>query len=311
MTKTAALLAAALAALCFPVSAAQATGIPRAWVSGHGSDAVGCGSPASPCRSLQYVHDHIVAAGGEIDILDPAGYGAVTITKALSIVNDGIGTAGVQATSGNAITVNAGPNDVVILRGLDIEGVGTATTGVSATSFGTLHIENCEVSNFTQAGVEVSASAAGAVYVNDTISRNNADGVDFLTSSPPLYVSIDNTRSESNRARGIYIGDGVMATVSRTVASGGGYGFYGFANPGKAAELNCYRCVASNNGGDGFVAVTGAVTLRVTRSTATDNGFYGFSNDAGVIETFGTNMVRGNHGGGSQTSGTITVVPQE
>ena len=40
----------------------------RAWVSGHGTDVAGCGAPTSPCRSLQYVHDNIVGAGGEIDV---------------------------------------------------------------------------------------------------------------------------------------------------------------------------------------------------------------------------------------------------
>ena len=80
----------------------------RAWVSGKGIDQAGCGAPTSPCRSLQYVHDNIIVDGGEIDILDPAGYGAIVITKAISIVNDGVGTAGVQATSGNAITVTGG-----------------------------------------------------------------------------------------------------------------------------------------------------------------------------------------------------------
>ena len=48
----------------------------RGWVSGHGVDQAGCGVPSAPCRSLQYAHDHAVNAGGEIDILDPAGYGA-------------------------------------------------------------------------------------------------------------------------------------------------------------------------------------------------------------------------------------------
>ena len=81
--------------------------INRAWVSGHGIDTAACGAPTSPCRSLQYVHDNIIAAGGEIDVLDPAGYGSVTITKSLSIVNDGVGTAGVQATAGDAIAINA------------------------------------------------------------------------------------------------------------------------------------------------------------------------------------------------------------
>jgi hypothetical protein len=96
-------LVAALLALGLGTAPAQALSN-RAWVSGHGSDAMGCGAPASPCRTFQYVHDNIIAAGGEIDVLDPAGFGAVTITKGLSIVNDGVGTAGVQAASGNAIT---------------------------------------------------------------------------------------------------------------------------------------------------------------------------------------------------------------
>src|SRR5579883_1249856 len=68
----------------------------RAWVSGHGVDQAGCGAPTSPCRTLQYVHDNIIADGGEIDVLDPAGYGPIAITKGISIVNDGVGTAGVQ-----------------------------------------------------------------------------------------------------------------------------------------------------------------------------------------------------------------------
>ena len=96
--------AATLAALLLVTSPAHAGTSNRAWVSGHGTDAAGCGAPTSPCRSFQYVVNSVIAAGGEIDVLDPAGYGAVTIPFALSIINDGVGTAGVQAaTSENAI----------------------------------------------------------------------------------------------------------------------------------------------------------------------------------------------------------------
>src|SRR5476649_2443855 len=102
MKTTAISIVAALAALALPAASLAAS---RAWVSGHGVDQAGCGAPTAPCRSLQYAHDHIVAAGGEIDILDPAGYGAITITKAISIVNDGVGTAGVQAAGSNAIDI--------------------------------------------------------------------------------------------------------------------------------------------------------------------------------------------------------------
>ncbi len=65
----------------------------------------------------------VIAAGGEIDILDPAGYGAITITKAVTIVNDGVGTAGVQAHVVQRVMINAGPADSVYLRGLNIDGM--------------------------------------------------------------------------------------------------------------------------------------------------------------------------------------------
>src|SRR5450432_1716020 len=112
--------AAATAALLTAVGPAGAAPN-RVWVSGHGVDQAGCGAPVSPCRSLQFAHD-AAAAGGEIDILDPAGYGAINITKAISIVNDGVGTAGVQASGGAAITISAGTSDSIYLRGLNVDG---------------------------------------------------------------------------------------------------------------------------------------------------------------------------------------------
>src|SRR5471030_101150 len=132
LTATALLLAA-------PTTGAQAA--TRAWVSGHGTDAAGCGAPTAPCRSFQYVVSSVIAPGGEIDVLDPAGYGAVTITHAISIVNDGVGTAGVQASSGAAITISAGPSDSVYLRGLNVDGLHFAGTyGVDDQSAGILTI---------------------------------------------------------------------------------------------------------------------------------------------------------------------------
>src|SRR5471030_3158614 len=129
-----------LAAVCGG-AAGSGDAATRAWVSGHGADSVGCGAPTTPCRSLQYAHDNAVAAGGEIDVLDPAGYGAVTITKALSIVNDGVGTAGVQATSGDAILINAGANDSIYLKGLNLDGVHlSGSSGISFANGGSLTV---------------------------------------------------------------------------------------------------------------------------------------------------------------------------
>src|SRR5579872_4923147 len=149
MVKRSSLTTATLTAVFLSFSAAQANAITRAWVSGHGADVSGCGAPTNPCRSLQYVVTNIIAAGGEIDVLDPAGYGPVTIPFALSIVNDGVGTAGVQqSTTGDAIDINAGPNDTIYLRGLNIDGLGVAANGVSFNSGGELDIVNCVVRHF-------------------------------------------------------------------------------------------------------------------------------------------------------------------
>jgi hypothetical protein len=67
-------------------------------------------------------------------VLEPAGYGPVTITKSISIVNDGVGTAAIGVESGNAITINAGANDSVHLRGLTIDGLGRAANGIQFNS---------------------------------------------------------------------------------------------------------------------------------------------------------------------------------
>jgi len=107
---------AALLAFGLGASPAHAN---RFWVSGHGTDSGACGPVSAPCLSFQRAHDN-AAAGDEIDVLDPADYGTVVITKAISIINDGVGTAGVQVGSGNAVTINAGLRDAVHLRGLDM-----------------------------------------------------------------------------------------------------------------------------------------------------------------------------------------------
>jgi hypothetical protein len=73
----------------------------RVFVSGHGSDTDAC-TPAAPCRTFQHAHD-VVAANGEIDVLDPAGYGAVNITKAISIQGHGFAGGAVVASYGNNV----------------------------------------------------------------------------------------------------------------------------------------------------------------------------------------------------------------
>src|SRR5438045_9749589 len=93
----------------------------RTWVSGVGDDANPC-SRTAPCKTFAGAISK-TAAGGEIDALDPAGFGAVTITKAITLDGGGAQVASILAAGTNAITVAAGPNDVVIIRNLRLNGV--------------------------------------------------------------------------------------------------------------------------------------------------------------------------------------------
>ena len=100
------------------IANAQAT---RTWVSGVGDDANPC-SRTAPCKTFAGAISK-TAAGGEISVLDPAGFGAVNITKAMTINGDGT-LAGILSAGVTGIIVNAGANDVVYIRNLSINGAG-------------------------------------------------------------------------------------------------------------------------------------------------------------------------------------------
>jgi hypothetical protein len=63
---------------------AQAT---RTWVSGVGDDANPC-SRTAPCKTFAGAISK-TAPCGEISVLDPGGFGAVTITKSITINGTG------------------------------------------------------------------------------------------------------------------------------------------------------------------------------------------------------------------------------
>src|ERR1700687_5995566 len=128
---------------------AQAT---RTWVSGVGGDVNPC-SRTAPCKTFSGAISK-TAAGGEINVLDPGGFGTVTITKSITIRSDHI-EAGVLVSGTNGIVVNAQPSDTVVLEGLDIEGLGSGLTGVSFISGAKLHVIRCNIHHFTQNGVNV------------------------------------------------------------------------------------------------------------------------------------------------------------
>jgi hypothetical protein len=166
----------ACAALAAGTSYSQAT---RTWVSGVGDDVNPC-SRTAPCKTFAGAISK-TAAGGEINCLDPAGYGTVTITKSITL--DCTGTFGSILSSGvNGIIINfeTTPSDkdrTVRLRGLTLNGAGTAPglTGVKIMSASNVTIENVVLDGFSQAAVNVIGPAS--VLVSNSTIRNNAVGI--------------------------------------------------------------------------------------------------------------------------------------
>src|SRR5437773_2659336 len=137
-------------------ASAQAT---RTWVSGVGDDVNPC-SRTAPCKTFAGAISK-TATGGEINVLDPGGFGGVTITKSMTIRSDRF-EAGVLVSGTNAIIISAPDTARVILDGLDIEGLGTGLDGVKFLAGKELHIIRSQIRNFTGNGVTASSATAGA-----------------------------------------------------------------------------------------------------------------------------------------------------
>jgi len=160
---------------------AQAT---RTWVSGVGDDANPC-SRTAPCKTFAGAISK-TANCGEISVLDPGGFGGVTITKSITISSTFEG--GVLVLGGNGIIVNAGPADKVILKGLDIEGInGQAITGIRYIGGGHLLVEDCTINGFGTAGIVVD-------FTTQPSGTNAALNVKNLRiSNTPVGIRLNNT----------------------------------------------------------------------------------------------------------------------
>lgn len=256
------------------MASAQAT---RTWVSGVGDDANPC-SRTAPCKTFAGAISK-TAASGEINVLDPGGYGGVTITKSITISSENF-EAGVLVSGTNAIIVNAAASDVVVLRGLDIEGLGTGLSGIKVLGgLKALHVEKCTVNNFrgTNAnGIDIVPTTAGTMelYISDTILRRNGQGTGGgIRVRPGAGVTV---RGHLNNVLMVDNEFGLRAeartnlTVKNSAASGNT--FAGFAAEGTPIELTLDQSVASGNGTIGFITNGDANTKgRIMASTFVQN----------------------------------------
>ena len=249
---------AAATSLAHAQATAQAT---RTWVSGVGDDVNPC-SRTAPCKTFAGAISK-TASGGEINVLDPGGFGAVMITKAITISSEGF-EAGVLVSGTNGIVVSV-PNatDVVVLRGLDIEGLGTGLDGIKVITGGTVHVEKCTINHLTGSGINFSPTVANSqLHVVDTIIRTNGNfagatgqGIG-VTPSLAVKVMLNKVQMLDNVA-GIKTQGSSTTSVSNSVAAGNA--FAGSSAAAAAALLSIENSVAASNG-TGVVCV-GTVRL--------------------------------------------------
>ena len=282
-------------------ASAQAT---RTWVSGVGDDANPC-SRTAPCKTFAGAISK-TAAGGEISVLDPGGFGQVTITKSITI--DGTGQlSSILASGVTGIIVNAAATDRVYIRNIEINGAGTALNGMRILTANSVTVEGCAIYNIgtatTNHGIDIALDAdnTGPVTVNviNTTMRNiKGMGIKAVgTATAEARVKLDNVQMFDGGQSGLDLNNFAKATVSRSMFSGH-VGAAIFAERA-STEANVFDSVLSYNGTGVSAGLAGAAVVRLfgTQITGnTTNGIFITGGSGAIVATHGNNAIFGNTG---------------
>jgi hypothetical protein len=263
------------------VAQAQAT---RTWVSGVGNDANPC-SRTAPCKTFAGAISK-TATNGEIDALDPGGFGAVTITKSITIDGGSPGLGGILASLVTGVIVNATASSQVVLKNLTINGVANGLDGIRYLAGLSLHLRNVSIDGMTGFCVNFKPTNVGFLFISDSTFTKCAAG----------GVMVDGT---SNFQR---------ASITRTVSDGNLFGFKAFSQ----ALVNITDSTAGAAGDAGYLAdgasaklfaVGSSANLNVTGVKAANNAEVRFFNGSiGHSSTAPTSAVTG---GTVTTTGTV------
>jgi len=288
------------------IASAQAT---RTWVSGVGDDANPC-SRTAPCKTFAGAISK-TAIGGEIDCLDPGGFGQVTITKSITI--DGCCISSILGTSGSAININVASGNVndpkrrVTIRHLTIQGVDQGSKGINVIAASMVFIENCFIQNFTQEGVNASLAESGTyVSIKDTNITNCATGVNITTTTGFDLASLEKVRIEKMTGNGLNIGVHGHAHVRDSFIVGNGADGVSMAGGVTDGTANLESTFVASNGSAGIRnGGTGSI-IDISNTSIMQNGT-GIASSSGAagggVNSHGNNMISGNAAPGTTPNG--------
>lgn len=276
--------------LCLFSSAAfaQAT---RTWISGVGDDVNPC-SRTAPCKTFQGAISK-TAANGEIDALDPAGFGGVTVTKSITLDGRGF-VAGILVAGTNGVNVAAAATDTVVLRNLVFHAPSSPLAGVRIVSAKAVHIEDCTFVGFNN-GIEILGNSGAQVFVKNVSILNSVTtgiliGSGAVSGAPKVVVNQSRVIGGKVCIDSQY---GAQAILSDVVASACELGVRGAGT----SEITVTRSVVAF--ADAGVLQEGSAVIRIGDNLIGNNNV-GLS---GSVASFGNNrLAAGNADAGTPTS---------
>jgi hypothetical protein len=297
--------------MCFSLFSAPAHAqASRTWISGVGDDVNPC-SRTAPCKTFAGAISK-TAPGGEIDALDPGGFGAVTITKAITLDGGGGQVASILAANSNGINVNAGASDVVIIRNLRINGISQdpfstpGINGISLNSGGALIVEKCDIFGFASSGINVVTSTAAKVSISETHIQNvgtnaNTAGV-LIQPSANVLAMISKSYIEHSLSNGVFANGGgagvIRVNVRDSVITDIGATGVQITSGGTAVSGEVINTQISNTVTAG-AGVSGASASLTLGANAITNNVNAVSSPSGTLQSYKNNMIADNVNNGT------------
>jgi hypothetical protein len=285
---------------------AQAT---RTWVSGVGDDVNPC-SRTAPCKTFAGAISK-TATGGEIDVLDPGGFGTINITKSL-VIDGRPFMSSLLAANVNGVIVN-GAGAIVTLRNLTINGAGNAPNningnGVRILQASSVNIDNVVIENFSGTvaqgkGVDIATSTANVkVNIQNSQFYNlNNFGIHSNPTAGSVILWVDNVQIARGGTTAIQLRQLTTASINRTSITG--------HNPGAAVALelsgvtaHISNCFFANNAFGVFSGNGGSPVTRIYSTVITGSAVDGLNITGGQIFSYGNNAIRGNTGNETPTA---------
>jgi hypothetical protein len=297
-----------VAGLAIAPAHAQAT---RTWVSGVGDDANPC-SRTAPCKTWPGAISK-TAAGGEIDALDPGGFGAVTITKSITLDGGGGQVASILVSGTNAVNVSALATDVIILRNLRMNGIlnsgSPGLTGVQVNTAAKVIIEKCDIFGFNTAAVNVTPGSGNTTNVKiqeSTFNNNQAGVLSKPTGGATVNMSIDHSFIDANVGGAMKIdgtggGSSNVSVNDTSLSLNGGAGTNGVSGASGNVAIDMMRDTITKNGGAGVqsnISGGGTATVTVGESMLSNNGSAWQALNGASLLSYKNNQVTGAPGTG-------------